>query len=368
MFYVFGHVSFDCQSFLSQLKSTLNDYSNTKIILFYDPIYKSIIDHLFNLISQVYPFSYCSTLQHTFYNPTTINNVNVNDNNDNNNNNNNNNNNKFVFNGREYWIPDEDKTDYNLIYIGDENSLFLTNLMIENNKNRIYSYNVNKDKLRQETLGVSKTLMTRYYLVQKAKESQVIGILVGTLGVSLYLDVILYLKKLLKQSNRKYYTFVVGKLNVPKLANFQEIDMFVLVACPENSLIDSKEFYKPIITPFELQLALIKGRQWTGEYLTDFSSILPGMNNLDNNSIDNINNGDDNNEEEDTDYSFISGTIKTMNKFNNTKSKKDDNLNENNSVSVRNSEKQMETWSPATQFLTQRTYRGNSFNKWSNQI
>lgn len=32
----------------------------------------------------------------------------------------------------------------------------------------------------------------------------------------------------------------MGKLNVAKMANFMEIDVFVLVACPENTLIDSK--------------------------------------------------------------------------------------------------------------------------------
>jgi diphthamide synthase subunit DPH2 len=32
----------------------------------------------------------------------------------------------------------------------------------------------------------------------------------------------------------------MGKLNVPKMANFMEIDVFVLVACPENTLIDSQ--------------------------------------------------------------------------------------------------------------------------------
>ena len=55
-----------------------------------------------------------------------------------------------------------------------------------------------------------------------------------------------------------YYIFAVGKINVPKLANFAEVDMFVLVACPENSMIDSKEFYKPIVTPFELEIALVR--------------------------------------------------------------------------------------------------------------
>ena len=32
----------------------------------------------------------------------------------------------------------------------------------------------------------------------------------------------------------------MGKLNVPKMANFMEVDVYVLVACPENTLIDSQ--------------------------------------------------------------------------------------------------------------------------------
>ena len=31
---------------------------------------------------------------------------------------------------------------------------------------------------------------------------------------------------------------------------------FVVVACPETTLIDSTEFYQPIVTPFELEIAL----------------------------------------------------------------------------------------------------------------
>ena len=69
----------------------------------------------------------------------------------------------------------------------------------------------------------------------------------------------------------------VGKINVAKLANFQDIDVFVMVACPENSLVDSKEFIKPIVTPFELEIALVPEKQWTNRYLTDFRSLLPEL-------------------------------------------------------------------------------------------
>ena len=92
-----------------------------------------------------------------------------------------------------------------------------------------------------------------------------------------YLQIIERLKTLIKAAGKKSYTFVVGKLNVPKLANFMEVDVFVLVACPENTLLDSSEFYKPVVTPYEMELACNTDRQWTGEYITDFSSLLPGV-------------------------------------------------------------------------------------------
>ena len=51
--------------------------------------------------------------------------------------------------------------------------------------------------------------------------------------------------------------------------------MFVLVACPENALLDSRDFYKPVVTPLELEIALgTDGRSWTGDYSTDFALLL----------------------------------------------------------------------------------------------
>ena len=71
-----------------------------------------------------------------------------------------------------------------------------------------------------------------------------------------YLRAVDTLCRLIESHGKKAYTVVVGKLNVAKLANFPEMDAFVLVASPDNTVIDSKEFFKPVITPFELHLAL----------------------------------------------------------------------------------------------------------------
>jgi len=55
-----------------------------------------------------------------------------------------------------------------------------------------------------------------------------------------YLPLITYLRQVLASAHKKAYTISVGKLNPAKLANFAEIECFVLVACPENSLLDAK--------------------------------------------------------------------------------------------------------------------------------
>ncbi len=82
--------------------------------------------------------------------------------------------------------------------------------------------------------------MRRYAVVQKARDADVFGILVGTLGVANYLPLIKHIRDILKRAHKKSYTISVGKLNPAKLANFLEVECFVLVACPENSLIDAK--------------------------------------------------------------------------------------------------------------------------------
>jgi diphthamide biosynthesis protein 2 len=54
----------------------------------------------------------------------------------------------------------------------------------------------------------------------------------------------------------------VGKPSPAKLGNFLEIDVFCLIACPENSLLDSREFMRPVVTPYELSLALDSEFKW----------------------------------------------------------------------------------------------------------
>lgn len=119
-------------------------------------------------------------------------------------------------------------------------------------------------------------LRRRYALLTSVSTVAIYGILINTLSVKNYLHIVEHVKNQINAAGKKSYTFVVGKINAAKVANFSEIDAWVVVGCWENSLVESKDFWKPVLTPFELELAL-KGdgeRVWTGEWRSNFQDIL----------------------------------------------------------------------------------------------
>lgn len=124
--------------------------------------------------------------------------------------------------------------------------------------------------------SVARLLRRRNFAVEKARDAQRVGILVGTLGSRDYPRMLEQLRRTVRRAGKRSYTFLVGKPNVAKLANFPEIDVFVLVACPETSFPDTRDFLQPIITPYELEVACDPKRVLDGEYFTDFRSLLPG--------------------------------------------------------------------------------------------
>jgi diphthamide biosynthesis protein 2 len=123
--------------------------------------------------------------------------------------------------------------------------------------------------------NTSTTLRRRYALLTRLSTNPVFGILINTLSVKNYLPTITHIKSLISQSGKKSYTFVVGKVNAAKIANFSEVGGWVVVGCWESSLIESAEFYRPIITPFELGLCLQgdENRVWDGRWRGDFGGV-----------------------------------------------------------------------------------------------
>lgn len=178
-------------------------------------------------------------------------------------------------------IPNEAETDpsklreWHLFHISEPPEALLLTLTSRLASIRIYP--VTAERYSQPLLAsTNRALNRRYALLTSVSTASIFGILVNTLSVKNYLHIVEHVKSQIQAAGKKSYTFVVGKVNAAKVANFGEIGAWVVIGCWESSLIDSKEFWRPVLTPFELGLALKEDseRVWTGEWSSDFQTIL----------------------------------------------------------------------------------------------
>lgn len=87
------------------------------------------------------------------------------------------------------------------------------------------------------------------------------------------------------------------------LSHFQ-IDIYVLIACPENDLYSNRDFYKPLVYPYELEVALNSNREpYFSTHVTDYDDLLPGKRHYC--EMDHV--------KEATDVSLITGKIRETN-------------------------------------------------------
>lgn len=165
-----------------------------------------------------------------------------------------------------------DLKDYHLFHISTPPTSLLLTLSSRLSSLRIYPtpsspYTTTQTDIPDPSMTPS-LLRRRYALVIRLATASIIGILVNTLSVRNYMDTISALRAQIAAAGKKSYTIVVGKLNAAKLANFAEVDGWVVVGCWESGLVEHEGLWKPVITPFELRLALEgdETRIWTGEW------------------------------------------------------------------------------------------------------
>jgi diphthamide biosynthesis protein 2 len=172
----------------------------------------------------------------------------------------------------------ESLRDWQLFHISEPPTSLLLTLSSRVAAIHVYSTQEIDGSEPQKPLLASTSLVLRrrYALVTSLATVPIWGILINTLSVKNYLHMVDHVRGKIAAAGKKSYLFVVGKLNAAKVANFSEIGGWVVIGCWESSLVDSKDFYRPVITPFELELALTRDedRLWTGQWRGDFQTIL----------------------------------------------------------------------------------------------
>uniref|UniRef100_A0A0N5AQL2 2-(3-amino-3-carboxypropyl)histidine synthase subunit 2 n=1 Tax=Syphacia muris TaxID=451379 RepID=A0A0N5AQL2_9BILA len=252
--YVFGNYSVDTKSFSNAIESNRTRLTSNCVLL-YDVAYTNFIEANYeSSINLLIPNLINAIPSTTNVAPTASGDI--------------------ISLGRK--IPENfaDLSNVTVVFMGSDDSPLLTLwLMTHTNCTNVLSYDAcsgchcffPSNSLRQ--------LKKRLFLIEKLKDAATIGAVVCSLGISGYVEATNRLATLCANANKKFYVISVGKLNVAKLSNFAtDIDAFVIISCPFGIILNTADFYSPVVSFFEAEFALNPAKEpfvlngWTTDY------------------------------------------------------------------------------------------------------
>ncbi|KAK0172823.1 hypothetical protein PV328_006094 [Microctonus aethiopoides] len=142
-----------------------------------------------------------------------------------------------------------------IIYIGD-GRFHLEAAMIANPTLRAFRYDPYEKKLTEEFYAHDAMRIIRRDAIDRAKNAETIGIVLGTLGRQGNPNVLNVLEKRIKFVGKKNVNILLSEIFPDKIAMFNNIDAFIQVACPRLSIDWGTAFKKPFLTPYEGAVAL----------------------------------------------------------------------------------------------------------------
>ncbi|ETB59719.1 hypothetical protein YYC_03129 [Plasmodium yoelii 17X] len=166
----------------------------------------------------------------------------------------------------------ENKCGNIYLFTGNEKN-FTNRVILEyGNYYDIYSYN-DITIFNNENNKINNLLLKRYNLIEICKKVNTFGIIIGNVNLCKNKELRLLINYILRKNGKKCFTIVTNKLNSAKLENFYDIEMYILLTCSENNLLELKDFSKKIINPYEFFVAY-NYIEWDCNYLFDFYDLL----------------------------------------------------------------------------------------------
>ena len=166
------------------------------------------------------------------------------------------------------------ETDGSVIYIGEKNSPKLIAWTLQNQPSDLFVISPMTGKVDHNPVDLGRMLMQRFHMIERGKDAERVGLLIGSNGAhDLTLHCITKLRDLSIRCGKSCYVIVVGEPTPQKLANFPEMDLFVLIGSPEMSLLPAKGFYKPVVHPWEYMMAC-SGKEWNGTFCVNWALFL----------------------------------------------------------------------------------------------
>ncbi|CUG93018.1 diphthamide synthesis protein 1, putative [Bodo saltans] len=157
-----------------------------------------------------------------------------------------------------------------VLYIGD-GRFHLESFMIHNPAIQALQYNPYEKKLTKEGYAHQEMHTLRQSAIADAKAAGSVGIVMGTLGRQGNPKLVDRLTALAEQQGKSVVTFLMSEIFPAKLAAIPDVDAFIQVACPRLSIDWGYAFDRPLLNPYEAEVAL-GSTTWQSTYPMDHYS------------------------------------------------------------------------------------------------
>ncbi|KAL5857243.1 hypothetical protein ACOSQ3_004701 [Xanthoceras sorbifolium] len=142
------------------------------------------------------------------------------------------------------------------VFIAD-GRFHLEAFMIANPGIRTFRYDPYLGKLFLEEYDNKGMRETRKFAIEKAKGVKNWGIVLGTLGRQGNPTILERLQKRMTEKGFDYVVVLMSEISPGRVALFEDsVDAWIQIACPRLSIDWGDAFVKPLLTPFEAEIAL----------------------------------------------------------------------------------------------------------------
>ncbi|KAI7861175.1 putative diphthamide synthesis protein-domain-containing protein [Circinella umbellata] len=155
-----------------------------------------------------------------------------------------------------------------IIYLGD-GRFHLESIMIHNPSIPAFQYNPYDKRITRERYDHMEMQSLRKHAVTMAKEAKKYGLILGTLGRQGKPQIMEYLESCIHEAGKDSVIVLLSEIFPQKLAQFEDVDAWIQIACPRLSTDWGYAFPKPLLTPYEASIALGKA-SWHDVYPMDF--------------------------------------------------------------------------------------------------
>ncbi|BFZ18348.1 hypothetical protein BsWGS_21387 [Bradybaena similaris] len=155
-----------------------------------------------------------------------------------------------------------------IVYLGD-GRFHLESIMIHNPDLPAYRYDPYSKVFTREYYDIQRMHCARQEAIAVASKAKMIGIILGTLGRQGSPKVMENLVSQIKAAGRDYLIVLLSEIFPDKLKLMNSVEAWVQVACPRLSIDWGTAFSKPLLTSYELSVAL-KVTDWCSTYPMDY--------------------------------------------------------------------------------------------------